>query len=186
MLCRENLEFVQGPLPEILAGQYAETRSIYKDKTTGTTVVVPKGWTVSGASEENSLDNIILYMIPEDKVNHFDWQHYTDLEYIKRCYSSVVYFEGHLISRYPIRRIGNRFMSIKLKTHLPLMSYYEGKGRAEEFFFSKYEHSKLCDGPTLESFLEWFKNHNSEKIELAESPNPKKLLTFVFAEIVVL
>lgn len=111
----QNFEFAQGPLPEILAGQYASKRSIYRDKTTGTTVVVPKGWTVSGSSDENKMDNIILYLIPEYQTNHFNWNHKTDLEYIKRCYSSAVYVQGHLISRYPIRRIGNNFMSINLK-----------------------------------------------------------------------
>lgn len=67
------------------------------------------------------------------------------------------------------------------------MSYYEAKGRAEEFFFSKYEYNMLCTGTTLELFLEWFKNHNSDGIDLGENSDPtsKDNLSCAFAEIVI-
>ncbi len=184
MIYRETVEFVQGPLAKIEAGEYANRRSIYIDPVKGTHIIVPAGWTISGLSEENRDDTIIMYNIPKRKVLQFNWNIYSDVEYIKSCFSSVVYYDGHLISRYPIIRIGHKFMSIKLKTHLPLISYYEGKGWAEEFFFSNYERSKLCEGETLQSFLEWFKTHNADGIELCEEPSLNNL-TFVFAEIVL-
>ena len=56
------------PLPEIKAGEKATTTSKYE------TAVIPAGFTVSGIKSETTIDGgLVIYDIPEDKLENVKW-----------------------------------------------------------------------------------------------------------------
>lgn len=191
MIYREIHEFAQGPLPRVIAGEYAATRSIYVDPE-GATVVVPEGWTVSGSPKENKISNgLIIYLIPRDEVNSINWMEFFDLEKAKSSYSQCVWildnYKGYYVSRYPISRVRHEFRSIRTNSFLTYLPTYEAKGFCEDFFFSPYIRSELCTGHRLNKFLTWFFEQEDSKkfINLPKKVKGSNVVPFFFATISV-
>ncbi len=85
---RKNME-----LPKIQAGEYCQKESLYVDKD-GNSIVLPKGWTVSGISDENTIwgENVavVIYQIPEEIVPKIDWGDKKQVKELQKIYNQFV------------------------------------------------------------------------------------------------
>ncbi len=82
--------------PTVSAGEYAKVLSVYTDKD-GNKAVVPQGWTVSGAPNENIIwgknNGLVIYHIPEPIVSGMDinWQNPNELRALMETYDQFVW-----------------------------------------------------------------------------------------------
>lgn len=88
-------------LPAVFVGDYAETLSVYTDKN-GNQALVPPGWMVSGAPNENIIcgDDVglIIYNIPKSELPKVDWANTEFIEKAKEIYHQNIWLTAEILS----------------------------------------------------------------------------------------
>lgn len=87
-------------IPNVKAGEYAKVKSYYTDSHENT-VIVPAGWVVSGRTYENTVwgknKSVVIYRIPEEKVNNINWSSSKQVENIQKKYDQLVWVPVKLL-----------------------------------------------------------------------------------------
>ncbi len=82
-------EIKNNSMAAVIAGERAKVTSRYTDSK-GKTAIIPEGFTVSGVSGENTIENgLVVYVIPEGET--VDWSNSADVEKAKEEYDQFVW-----------------------------------------------------------------------------------------------
>ena len=151
-------------IPVVLAGEYANVLSIYRDSA-GNKAIVPQGWTVSGVPKENIIcgkdKSLVIYRIPEAEVVDIDWLHPEELEKLKRTYDQMVWIPVNLL--YPSRTLDR-------------LTFYESVKKYGGFYFSRYNISrnmKTSKPQSVKGAVPWKKisSYDAKKVAITFEDN---------------
>lgn len=122
-------------LPDIFAGEYAETLSVYTDKN-GSKALVPPGWTVSGVPNESIIlgndTALIIYYIPKSELKKIDWKNPELLKKAKETYKQNIWLTTEILNC-----CDSRFEEVFLK------KYGKRRGIYDKFQLVKNTRQKL-------------------------------------------
>ena len=147
-------------LPAVSAGEYAVTLSVYTDKDGNKAAILP-GWTVSGASEENTIwgkdVSLVIYRIPKLLLKKINWENAEELEVLKRTYEQFVWCptemlqaDGTLDGANYNEKFGRRWKNYNLPSELKaeeplegeLLEQFESVKKYGGLYISRYNISK--------------------------------------------